>query len=99
MRVLGQFDVEIDRSNLTSAIKCWHLKEFVDPKGRILIDDLPFTSSQKSFNQVKSVYSAKIASQSAVSWEFVTHVNILDTTWELQNIYECVRFTLDKLGV
>lgn len=32
MRVLGQFDIEIDRSNLTSAIKCWYLKEFVDPK-------------------------------------------------------------------
>lgn len=96
MRVLGQFDVEIDRLNLTSVIKCWHLKEFVDPKGRILIDDLPFTSEE--CNQVKSVYSAKFASPSAVSWEFVTHVNILDTTWKLQNIYEFVRFTLDILG-
>ena len=70
-------------------------KRVCGPKSRILIDDLPFASEE--YSQVKSVSSAKFASPSEVSWEFATHVNILDTTWKLQNIYECVRFTLDEL--
>ena len=38
MQFWGQFDVEIDRSNLTLVTKFSYLKEFVNPKVRILID-------------------------------------------------------------
>ena len=47
----GQFDVKLERSTLLLVTKFSHLKEFVDPKVRILIDDLPFTS--EGYNQAK----------------------------------------------
>ena len=44
MRVCGQFGFEIDRSNLTPVTKFCYLKEFMNPKVRILIDGFQFTS-------------------------------------------------------
>ena len=64
MRFWGQFDVEIDRSNLTLVTKFSYLKEFVDPKVRILIDGLPFTS--EGHNRAKSILCAKYGSPSEV---------------------------------
>ena len=57
MQFWGQFDVEIDRSNLRPVTKFSYLKEFVNPKVRILIDGLPFASER--YNQAKIILCAK----------------------------------------
>ena len=64
IRFCRQFDVEIDKSNLTPAIKFLYLKEFVDVKVKILIDVLLFTSEE--YNQAKSILSVKSAGSSEV---------------------------------
>ena len=51
MKFWGEFDVKLERSTLFLVTKFSYLKEFVDPKVRILIDDLPFTS--EGYNQAK----------------------------------------------
>ena len=64
IRFCGQFDVEIDKSNLTPAIKFFYLKEFVDVKVKILIDVFLFTS--EGYNQAKSILSVKSTGSSEV---------------------------------
>ena len=64
MQFWGQFDVEIERSNLTSATKFSYLNKFVDPKVRILIDGVPFTS--EGYNRVASILCTKYGRPSVV---------------------------------
>ena len=64
MQFWGQFDVEIDRSNLTPVTKFSYLKDFVNPKVRILIDGLPFTSER--YNRAKIILAQNMEDQA--SW-------------------------------
>ena len=43
MQLWGKFELEIEKSNITSVAKPFNLEEYVDPKVIALIDDLPCT--------------------------------------------------------
>ena len=63
--VLGQFEVEIDKSDIGQVAKFSYLKKLLVPKVRAVIDGLPFNS--KGYTRVKNILMTKYGNPSEVA--------------------------------
>lgn len=64
-RFWNQFETQIDKVEMSAITKFSYLKEFLVPKVRTLIDNLPFTS--EGYARAKSILSAKFGKSSEVA--------------------------------
>ena len=63
-RFWGQFEAEIDKSGAPQVTKFFYLKELVDPKVRLLIDGLPF--STEGYQRAKNILQSKYGKESEI---------------------------------
>ena len=108
-RFWGQFEAEIDKSGVPQATKFSYLKELVDPKVRLLIDGLPF-STEGYHGKESEIINAHVnnialptlhgSNPNKIS-EFyeklLLSVQALETMGKLTEVNGYVRLTLDKL--
>ena len=65
LRFWNQFDIEIDRADITTVRKFSYLKELVIPKIRALVDGLPFNT--EVYVRAKAISKAKFGKPSEVT--------------------------------
>ena len=71
-RFWNQFESQIDKCDLPQVSKFCYLKEFVIPKVRLLIDNLPFTS--EGYTRAKNILLTKYGKASEVANAHVQNI-------------------------
>ena len=84
----SQYDMEIDKSNLSAVGKFTYLKELLDPRARALINGLPFNA--KGYERAKNILVIKFSKQSEVVNAHIQSVMNLPTIriYQLEKIHE-----------
>ena len=72
LRFWGQFNAEIDNSDVSSITKFSYLKELVEPKVRSCIDGLPFTS--EGYERAKNILTTKYGKTSEIINAYVQNI-------------------------
>ena len=90
-RFWNQFEMEIDKSTLAPVSKFSHLKEYLQPKVRLLIDGLPFTA--EGYNRAKSILKARYGKPSEVANAHIESIMTLPSitssnTRKIHDFYE-----------
>ena len=100
VRFWGQFESQIDKSNVYDVTKFSYLKELVDIKVRRLIDGLPFTS--EGYAKARDLLQKRYGQTSEVVSAYVRAILELPTVKErdvvkIHSFYETLLFNVESL--
>ena len=77
LRFWSQFEMEIDRADITTVSKFSYLKELVIPKVRALVDGLPFNT--EGYERAKAILKTKFGKPSEVTNTHIQFIMSLPT--------------------
>ena len=88
LRFWNQYETDIDKSNISAVGKFSYLKELLNPKVRVLIDGLPFTT--EGYERAKNILSTKYGKLSEVVNAHIQQVMNLPPIhhYEIERIHE-----------
>ena len=77
LRFWNQFDAEIGAADVASVTKLSYLRELVEPKVRVAIDGLPFTTEE--YERAKNILKSRYGKQSEIINDYVQNIMSLPT--------------------
>lgn len=100
LRCWNQFEAEVHASDIPAVTKFTNQKETVDPKVRVYIDRLPFTTEgyERAWNVLKfTIHGSRPRKIHEFYQKLMSNVQLLETLGKLKDVNGYVRTTTNKL--